>query len=187
METADGVMRKLQEECQAALAAFKRDLQKVRTGRASPGLLENIHVDYYGSKTQLTHLAQISAPEPRMIVVQVYDASAVSAVEKAIKSSDLGFNPMKEGNILRVSVPALTQEVRKEIIKHMGKVGEEMRVSVRNHRRDANEIVKKLEKEGSVAKDDAKKLTEKIQKQTDLTIAEIDKLLTVKESEISEV
>jgi len=187
METADGVIKKLQEQCAASITAFKRDMQKVRTGRASSGLLENIQVDYYGSKTQLTHLAQISTPEARMIIVQVYDASAVASVEKAIKLSDLGFNPMKEGNTLRVSIPSLTQEVRKEIIKHLGKTGEEMRISVRNHRRDANEVLKKLEKDGGVTKDEAKKLVEKVQKQIDSTIAEIDKLLVAKEAEISEV
>jgi ribosome recycling factor len=187
METGDSVLKKLQEHCAASVTAFKRDLQKVRTGRASSGLLENIQVDYYGAKTQLTHLAQISTPEARTIVVQVYDTSAVQAVEKAIKTSDLGFNPQREGNTLRVSIPQLTAEVRKEIIKHLNKMTEEMRISVRNHRRDANDILKKLEKDGDVTKDDAKRLVEKVQKQVDATIAEIDKLLVGKEAEISEV
>ncbi len=186
-ETGESILKKLQEQCTAAVAAFKRDLQKVRTGRASPGLLENVQVDYYGSKTQLSHLAQISAPEARLIVIQVYDAGAIQAVEKAIKSSDLGFNPAREGNTLRVSVPALTDEVRKDIIRHLHKMAEEMRVSIRNHRRDANELLKKLEKDGGATKDEAKKLTDRVQKQIDGSVAEIDKLLAGKEGEISEV
>lgn len=185
--STEAILKKLQDQCLGAVAAFKRDLQKVRTGRASAGLLENIQVEYYGSKTQLSHLAQLSTPEARTIVVQVYDASAVQAVEKAIKSSDLGFNPMREGNVLRVSVPALTEEVRREIVKHLHKMAEEMRVSVRSHRRDANDEAKKLEKDGDLTKDDAKKLQDKVQKQTDQSIAEIDKLLTAKEGEITEV
>lgn len=185
--SADSVIAKLQEQCSASLAAFKRDLQKVRTGRASSGLLENVMVDYYGSKTQLMHLAQISAPEPRMLVVQVYDASAVQAIEKAVKTSELGFNPMREGNTLRVSVPALTEEVRREIVKHLHKMAEEMRVGVRNHRRDANDILKKMEKDGEVTKDDSKKYQDRVQKQIDQSIVEIDKLLAQKEAEIVEV
>jgi len=187
MDSVQSMLKKLEEQCVAAIAAFKRDLSKVRTGRASSGLLENIMVDYYGSKTHLSHLAQISTPEARTIVVQVYDAGAVQAVEKAIKTSDLGFNPMREGNMLRVSVPALTQEVRKEIVKLLNKMGEEMKVSVRNHRRDSMDMLKKLEKDGEVTKDDTKKLTDKIQKQIDSTISEIEKLLTSKEAEITEV
>jgi len=185
--SAENVLQKLTEQCTAAVVAFKRDLQKVRTGRASSGLLENVMVDYYGSKTQLTHLAQISAPEPRMLVVQVYDAGAIQAIEKAIKTSDLGFNPMREGNMLRVSIPSLTEQVRKEIVKHLHKMAEEMRVSVRNHRRDANEILKKLEKDGDITKDDSKKFQDQVQKKIDVAIQEIDKLLSAKEEEIVEV
>lgn len=175
------------EECAAALESFKRDLQKVRTGRASPGLVEGLLVDHYGTKTQLSHLGQISAPEARLITVQVFDASAVGAVEKAIQTSSLGLNPSVEGNLIRVNIPTLTEESRKEIVKHLNKLAEDIKVSIRNHRRDSNDIAKKQEKDGSLSKDDAKKLLDNIQKQTDSMTAEVDVLLKNKESECMEV
>lgn len=181
------IISKHKTECQAAIAAFKRDLQKMRTGRASASLLEGISVDYYGSKTALGHLGQISTPEARLIVVQVYDASAAPAVEKAIQSAGLGFNPNREGSVLRVMVPPLTEESRKDIVKHLHKDAEEMRISVRNHRRDANDELKKIEKDGILTKDDSKRAQDKIQKQTDEAIAEIDSLLKAKEAECMEV
>lgn len=183
----EAIVTKHKDQSQQSIVAFKRDLQKIRTGRASASLLEGIMVDYYGSKTQLTHLAQITAPEPRMIVVQVYDGSAVQSVEKAIHSAGLGFNPMREGNILRVSVPVLTEESRKEIVKHLNKQAEEIRVSIRNHRRDANDELKKLEKDSIITKDDSKRCQDKVQKQTDQFVEEVEKLLKAKEAECMEV
>ena len=174
-------------ECKGAVTAFKRDLQKVRTGRASGSLLEGIMVDYYGSKTALSHLGQITTPEPRMIVVQIYDTNAAPAVEKAIGSAGLGFNPSREGNTIRVVVPPLTEESRKEIVKRLHKSAEDIKVSIRNHRRDANDGLKGLEKDGTLAKDDAGKAHDKVQKQTDAAIAEVDKLLEAKEAECMEV
>ena len=185
-DTSEQVLGELTEQMKGAIQAFKVNLGKVRTGRASSGLLENLQVDYYGSKMHLSHLAQISNPEPRMLVVQVYDAGAVTAVEKAIQSAGLGLNPSRDGSVLRVLIPQLTEEARKEMVRQLHKVGEEMRVSVRNHRRDANEELKKLEKEG-LSKDDVKRATERVQKQTDQTIAEIDKMLAQKEAECLEV
>lgn len=175
------------QECKAAIAAFKRDLLKVRTGRASGSLLEGIQVDYYGSKTPLVHLGQITTPEPRLIVVQVYDGSAAVAVEKAIHSAGLGFNPSREGNMIRIVVPPLTEESRKEIVKRLHKLAEDIKVSVRNHRRDANEEVKRLEKDTIVTKDESAKVLDKIQKQTDAAVQEVDKLLAAKEAECMEV
>ena len=186
-KNAQEVISEHEKQYQAAITALKRDLHKVRSSRASTSLVEGLQVDYYGTKTALSHLAQISAPEPRLITVAVYDANAVSAIDKAIRASDLGFNPMREGNTLRILVPALTEESRREIVKHLHKMAEEIRVSVRNHRRDANELLKRFEKDGSLAKDDAKKSTDKIQKQTDFAIQEIDKLLAAKEKECMEV
>lgn len=180
-------LKKHDEECKTAIAAFKRELQKVRTGRASGSVLEGVMVEYYGSKTALSHLGQITTPEPRMIVVQVYDAGAAVAVEKAIHSSGLGFNPSREGNTIRIVVPPLTEETRRDIVKHLHKMAEDYRVSIRNHRRDANDVIKKLEKEGTVAKDEAQKVMEKVQKQTDSAIAELDKVLAQKEAECLEV
>ena len=184
---AQEVVAQHEKQCQGAIASFKRELQKLRTGRASASLLEGIHVDYYGSKTALSHLGQITAPEARTILIQVYDANAVSVIDKAIRAADLGFNPSREGNTLRIVVPALTEQTRKEIVKHLHKMAEEIRVSIRNHRREANEHIKKLEKDSELTKDDAKKDMDKVQKLTDHYNGEVDKLLAAKEKECMEV
>lgn len=184
--STDQVLAKHKEQCQGAVTSFKRDLSKVRTGRASTGLVDQIQVDYYGSRAPLKQLAQISTPEPRMIVMQVYDAGAIQSIEKAIQNSGLGLNPARDGNMIRVSIPPLNEQTRKEIVKQLNKIAEEVRVSIRNHRRDANEAVKKLEKDG-MPKDDVKKVTDKIQKQTDSFIEEVDKMFKAKEAEVLEV
>lgn len=175
------------EKCNNTVTAYKKDLQKVRTGRANSSLLDSVHVDYYGSKTALSHLGQISAPEPRLIVVTVYDASAVDAVEKAIRNADLGLNPSREGNSLRVIIPALTEETRKDIVKRLHKQTEEVRVFIRNHRRDTNDVLKKLEKAGGVTQDEIKKALDTVQKKTDTFISTIDELLKDKEAECLKV
>lgn len=189
MEATDiqGLLKHNDEQCKATIAAFKRELQKIRTGRASTSLLEGISVDYYGSRTPLVHMGQVSSPEPRLLVVQVYDASAVESVEKAIRSSDLGFNPSREGNTIRILVPALTEDGRREIVRHLHKKAEEIRVSIRNHRRETNEQIKKLEKDGEIAKDDTKRVLDQIQKQIDNYVGEVDTLLKSKEAEVMEV
>jgi ribosome recycling factor len=183
----DEVQLILQEQCESAVSAFKRELQRMRTGRASTSLLEGIDVDYYGSKTPLQHLGQVSSPEPRQLLVQVYDASAVESVEKAIRSSDLGFNPSRDGSTLRILVAPLTEESRKDIVKHLHKLAEEIRISVRNHRREANDALKKLEKDGELTKDDVKRGLEKVQGIIDGHISTIDEMLAVKEAEVMEV
>ncbi len=189
METTDvdEIIATHELESEETLQAFKRDLQKMRTGKASTGLVEGLVVDYYGTKSALGHLGQISTPEPRLITIQVYDAGAISSIEKAIQSSGLGLNPSRDGSTIRIIIPALTEESRKEIVKHLNKTAEDKRVSIRNHRRDANELLKKLEKDGEIAKDDVKKYLDTIQKQTDNFINEIDSLLKVKEAECMEV
>ena len=185
--TSDSVLEKLSESFSNALSAFKRDLQGLRTGRASPGLVEGIQVDYYGTKTALSHLAQVSTPEPRLIVIQVYDVNAIAPIEKSIQSSNLGFNPSRDGNMLRINIAPLTEEGRKNLVKVLRKMAEDMKISVRNHRRDANDTVKKLEKESELSKDDAKKVLDRIQKETDSAISEVDNLLKAKEAECMEV
>ncbi len=180
----DEVLLVLQELCESAISAFKRELQKIRTGRASAGILEGIEVDYYGNKTPLQHLGQVSSPEPRQLLVQVFDAGAIESVEKAIRSSDLGFNPSRDGNTLRINVPTLTEDSRKEIVKVLHKLAEEMRVSVRSHRRDANDTIKKLEKDKVLTKDDVKLGMEKVQEVIDSHISKIDSMLSAKEAEI---
>lgn len=187
MDSADDILEMLAVQCDESVQAFKRELQKMRSGRASASLLEGIDVDYYGSRTPLNRLGQVSSPEPRLLVVQVYDAGAVAAVDKAIRSSDLGFNPSRDGNTLRINVPALTEETRRDIARHLNKLAEEMRVSVRNHRREANDELKKLEKNGDLAKDDSKRYQDKVQTTIDEYIAKIDAMLAAKEKEIMEV
>ena len=156
--SADEVLKGHDTECKAAVQAFKRELQKFRTGRASAALLEGIQVDYYGTKTALSHLGQIAVPEPRLITIQVYDAGAVTSVEKALQTAGLGLNPSRDGNLIRGLVPTLTEESRKDLVKRLHKLAEDMKVSIRNHRRDGNESVKKLEKDGWVTKDDLAKI-----------------------------
>ena len=185
--TPDQIIANHKDECIAAVNSFKKELQKVRTGRASSGILESVQVDYYGSRTPLSKIAQISAPEPRLLVIQPYDVSAMQSIEKAITQAGLGLNPARDGNIVRVAIPALTEQTRKDIVKMINKHSEDFKVSIRNHRRDANDIIKKLEKDSGVSKDESKKFQEKIQKQTDEHIVEIEKLFKVKEAEVMEV
>ena len=185
--STDQILSKHKEQCQGAVTSFKRDLSKVRTGRASTGLVDAIQVEYYGSKAPLKQLAQISTPESRMILIQAYDAGAIPGIEKAIQNSGLGLNPSRDGNLVRVSIPPLNEQTRKEIVKQLNKIAEEVRVSIRNHRRDANEALKKLEKDDGLPKDDGKKAADRIQKQTDSFIDEVDKLFKAKEAEVLEV
>jgi ribosome recycling factor len=184
---SENIIKSHSERCSHTEQAFKKDLQKVRTGKASSAVLEGIVVDYYGSKTQLSHLAQISTPDARTIMVQVFDSSAVAAIEKAILNSGLGLNPGRDGNALRMSVPPLTAETRKDIVKHLHKSAEEVRVSIRNHRRDANDSLKSLEKDNLIGKDEIKKYLDRVQKQTDDAIKKIDEMLQAKERECMEV
>lgn len=186
-KTADEIIKGLGEEGAQAVEAFRRDLQKVRTGRATTGLIENVQIEYYGSRMALSHLAQITAPEPHTLVVQPYDTGALSAIEKGIQAANLGLNPSKEANVLRVSVPPLTEDRRKEICKHLHKLAEDFRVSIRTHRRETNDALKSLEKGGALSKDDAKRMLDKVQKQTDEQISKIDSLLSTKEKEVMAV
>ena len=177
----------LQKEMEKSVVAFRKDLAKVRTGRASTALLEGIMVDYYGTPTPLNQLANLSAPEPRLLVVQPYDRAAIQGIEKAILKTDLGLTPNNDGRLIRIPIPELTGERRKELVKHVRKVAEEFRVSVRNHRRLAIERVKEMEKKKEITADDLKHSQERVQKITDGFIARIDKVLKTKEEEIMEV
>ena len=176
-----------EEQCKGAVSAFKRELQKTRSGRASTGLVEGIMVDYYGSRTQLSHLGQITTPEARVIMIQVFDSGAIEAVEKALISSELGFNPSRDGNNIRITIQPLTEETRKDLVKVLHKGAEDIRISIRNHRREANDLLKKGEKDGELTKDDVKRGLDLIQKQTDQYIKEVDTLLAEKEAEVLEV
>lgn len=181
------VLDSLQEKMTKTITSFRGELTKVRTGRATPALLDGVRVDYYGSEMPISQVASVSCPEPRMIIVQPWEASMLQPIEKAIMVADLGLNPQNDGKIIRVPLPMLTEERRKELVKFTKKLGEECKVALRNERRDANEEVKKMEKDKLVSMDEAKKATEQVQKKTDDFVAEVDKLLTAKEKEIMSV
>jgi ribosome recycling factor len=183
----EAIFTQLQKEMDQSVGALRKDLAKIRTGRASTALLEHIVVDYYGATTPLNQLATLSAPEPRLLVVQPYDRSAMGNIEKAILKSDLGLTPNNDGKIIRVPIPQLTEERRKELVKHVKKIGEEFRVSVRNHRRVAVEHLKEAEKKKEITADDSKHGHDRVQKITDDFIGRIDKILKTKEEEIMEV
>jgi len=178
---------KFKEECEKALAHLKLEVSRLRTGRASTTLLEGIKVDYYGSQVPLIQMGMINAPEPRLITVQVYDGSAVESVEKAIQAADLGLNPSRDGSLLRIVIPSLTEDRRKEMIKKLHKLGEDGKVSLRNHRRDEIDNLKKKEKSKEISADDNRRGQEEIQKIIDKYSADIDHLLQAKEKEMMEV
>lgn len=180
-------IKSFQDHGTKTVTHFKADLHKMRTGRASTSLIENIKVDYYGSLTPLAQMGNLTAPEARMLMVQVYDSSALDSVEKAIRSSELGLNPARDGQIIRINIPALTEDRRKDLIKALHKSAEEFKIQIRNHRRDAVDLVKKAVKDKKIAEDDSKKQQEEIQKHTDKFIAEIDAALVQKEKEMMEV
>jgi len=177
----------LQKEMEQSIAALRKDLAKVRTGRASTALLESIIVEYYGASTPLNQLANLGAPEPRLLVVQPYDRSAIGNIEKAILKSDLGITPHNDGKLIRIPIPELTEERRRELAKHVKKVAEEFRVSVRNHRRLAIEQLKEIEKKKEITADECKHGQERVQKITDDYIGRIEKIVKSKEGEIMEV
>lgn len=180
LETAKSKMEK-------SLAALKKELTHIRAGRANPQLLDGIHVDYYGTPTPINQLGNISAPEPRMIVVSVWDTKILGGVEKAIMKSDLGINPSNDGKVIRLVIPELTQERRAELAKTVKKKGEDAKVAVRVVRRDANEAFKKSQKASDITEDDYKDLEKHVQDITDEYIKKIDAAVKEKEQEIMEV
>jgi ribosome recycling factor len=175
------------KEMDKTVEAFRHELARVRTGRASTALVENPQVNYYGAKTPLRQLAGLSAPEPRLIVITPYDKGAMHDIEKAISTSDLGLTPMNDGKIIRIPIPELTEERRRDLVKHVRKIAEEFRVGVRNHRRDANDMLKEMHKEKQATEDEMRAGETKVQQFTTEFIEKIDKVLTGKESEIMEV
>jgi ribosome recycling factor len=181
------VVDTVKKEMEQTLEGLRKELTKVRTGRASTALIEGILVDYYGTKSPLNQVAALSAPESRLLVVQPYDKSIFSVIEKAIYQSDLGLTPVNDGKVIRVPLPELTEERRKELVRHIKKVGEDYRVSARNHRRDANERIKKLQKDKQITEDDVRATQDRVQKLTDEYIDKIDKILKAKEDELMAV
>ncbi len=175
------------QEMEQTIGAFKRDLSRLRTARATTALLDGIIVEYYGAKTPLNQLASLSAPEPRLLVVQPFDRSAIGDIERALLQSDLGLTPQNDGKLIRIPIPDLTEERRRELVKHVKKVAEEFRVSIRAHRRDALEMMKELHKEKELTDDDLKRDHERVEHLTKEYVDKVDKILKTKEDEIMAV
>jgi len=176
-----------QERMDKALDSLERDYRRLRTGRASVSLVESIRVDYYGTPTPLNQLATLTIPDPRTIMIQPWDTSVIGEVEKAILKSELGLTPMNDGKIIRINIPPLTTERRRELVKIVKKMSEESKVAVRNIRRDANEMIKDLKKEKEISEDDQFRAQEETQRITDELIKKIDTAYAVKEKEILEI
>ncbi len=177
----------IKRRMQGAVNSLKHDLNSLRTGRASPSLLDPIHVDAYGAAMSLNQVATVSVPEPRLLSIQVWDRGMVSAVEKAIRNSDLGLNPQTEGQVIRLRIPEMTEQRRKELVKVAHKYAEDARIAARHVRRDGMDHLKKLEKEHAISEDEEKRQAEAVQKATDQTMSEIDAVLAAKEKEIMHV
>jgi ribosome recycling factor len=186
MTVAD-VKKSAEQKMQKSLESLKHNLAKIRTGRAQPSLLDHVQVDYYGSMVPLSQVANLGLADARTITVQPWEKKMVQVVEKAIRESDLGLNPATQGDLIRVPMPALTEERRKELTKVVKGEGEDAKVSIRNVRRDANEALKKLLKDKAIAEDDERRSQDDVQKLTDRFIAEVDKHVTEKEKEIMTV
>jgi len=170
-----------------SVADFQANLAATRTGRASVHMLDQVKVDYYGTPTPINQMAQVSAPEPQLIVISPWDPTMVKEIEKAIQTADLGFNPISDGKTIRVPVPPMTEERRREVCKHINKVLEEHRTAVRNVRRDGNEALKKLTKEKKIGEDEEKRALEEVQKMTDAEIRRMEELSQKKEAEVMQV
>ena len=181
------IQNKLQQQMDKTIEALKHEFSTIRAGRANAQMLDKIRVDYYGTPTPINQIGAISVPEPRTLMISPWDKSAMSEIEKAIRNSDLGLNPTSDGDVIRINVPALTEERRKELAKKAHKVGEEFKVRLRNERRDANDKFKKMEKDGEITADELKKAQEDVQKTTDKYVKEIDTLVDAKEADIMAV
>ena len=185
--TEKPVISKYRDRMDKAVQALKEEFASLRTGRASASLLDQVHVDAYGSTMMLNQVGAVSVPEARMLVVNVWDRGLVVSVEKAIRNAGLGLNPMVDGQNLRIPIPPLTEERRKDLVKIAGKYAEQQRVAVRNIRRDANDDLKKAEKDGAINQDEHKRLEAEVQKITDEAIKRVDEALKTKEQEIMHV
>jgi ribosome recycling factor len=180
-------LKETKERMDKAIASLKRELATIRAGRANPSILDKVQVEYYGALTPLNQLAGITVPEARLLIIQPYDKSSIGDIERAILKSDLGITPNNDGEIIRIAIPALTEERRIELVKVIKKMAEEAKVAVRNIRRDANDQLKRAEKDGDTTEDDLRRSTEEVQKATDQNIKNIDDIIANKEKEIMEV
>jgi ribosome recycling factor len=187
MSVADDVVKDLHDRIAKTLDALRGDLANVRTGRASLHMLDSVKVDYYGTATPLNQVATLSVPEPRMIVCKPWEKNLIPVIEKAIRDANLGFNPMSDKDMVRVPIPALTEERRKEIVKQVKHKGEEFKITIRNERRDAKELIDEAKKDGDCSEDDAKKANEKVQKETDEGVKQIDAIVAAKEKDVMQI
>ena len=183
----ENILKDIEAKMEKTLSSLKTDLNKVRTGRASLSLFDDIRVDYYGTQTPLSQVATLSVPEPRLITIQPWDTSITAEIEKAIRKSELGLTPSSDGKIIRIPIPRLTEERRKELVKVIKKMAEATKVALRNIRREANEQLKGLEKNKKIPQDQLHQMMEKVQTSTDKYIEKVDAALAVKEKEILEI
>src|SRR5690625_3513247 len=181
------IIKDMRSKMEDAVQAFSRNLATIRAGRANPSLLDNVYVDYYGASTPLNQLAQVGAPEARLLVITPFDKSAIGEIEKAIQKADLGLSPSSDGNVIRINIPALTEERRRELTRVVGKYAEESRIQIRNIRREANDQLKKLEADSVLTEDELRSSQNDVQSETDRFIKEIENLASEKEKEILEV
>ena len=180
------VFENMESSMEKAIQAYQKELNRLRTGRASPALLEGIRVDYYGTPTPINQTASINIPESRLIVIQPWDKSTIEPIEKAIQKANLGLSPTNDGTVIRISIPPLTEERRKELVKLAKKMAEECKIAVRNVRREANDALKKLEKDKKLSEDDLHRSTDEVQKSTDAKVEQIDEIMEAKQKEILE-
>ena len=183
----DDLIKDLRAEMEETVVAMRRELSRTRTGRASTALLEGVTAEYYGAPTPLNQMATLSAPEPRLLLLQPFDVSAISEIEKAILQADLGLMPSNDGKVIRVPIPELTEDRRRELVRHVRKVAEDFRISLRNHRRDANEMLKVMQKDKEITEDDLRRGQDKTQELTKEYTEKLDQVLKAKEEEIMEV
>ena len=181
------IRAQLKSRMEKAVEAFRREMAATRTGRASVHMLDTVNVEYYGSQMPLNQIAQVHAPEPQLITVQPFDPTSLPAIEKAIRTADLGLNPMNDGKLIRVPVPPLTEERRKDMVKHLHKILEEHRTAIRNIRRDGNDAIKKAMKDKKITEDDEKRAMDEIQKLTDDEIKKMEDMSKAKEKEVMEI
>lgn len=187
METVDDILLEAEDKMDKAVEFLHQEFTGLRTGKASPSLVDNIAVDYYGTSTRLKELAGISTPEPRLIVINPYDPSSLPAIEKAILAANVGITPMNDGRVIRVPIPELSEERRKELLKVAKRMSEDQRVAIRNIRRESNDMIKELQKGGKISEDERDGGLEEIQTLTDKRIKTIDDMLTAKETDVMEV
>ena len=181
------IIQKAEEKMKKTISVLKSDLSTMRAGRANPTMLDRIQVDYYGSPCPLNQVANISAPEPRVLVISPWEKSLMKEIEKAILTSDLGINPSNDGSVIRLVVPELTEETRRNLVKNVKKTGEEAKVAVRSIRREANDKIKALKKDGEITEDELKNSEEKVQKIIDSFVKEVDTIIVAKEKEIMSI